>query len=154
MHPPTALQILLYMAAHQLCPRPLPTACSYIWLSFSNLLIPTMFILLKSSLAVSILHVFIPKPSPFLSMCVYHSLYFLTPFSHTQKAHLYSTSFYPRFSPCKTFIISILHLCPQLQQREINFYPFPAKHITFLRHLSNSSILCLESKSAQPTADG
>lgn len=94
---------------------------------FYNLLSPTMFILLKSSLAASILHGFIPKPSPFLSTCVYSSLYFLTPFSHTQKVHLYSTTFHPRFSPCKTFIISILHLCPQLQQREMNFYPFPAK---------------------------
>lgn len=54
------------MAVHQLCPRPSPTACSYIWLSFSNLPSPTMLILLKSLLAVSILHLFIPKPSPFL----------------------------------------------------------------------------------------
>lgn len=115
------------MAVHQLCPRPSPTACSYIWLSFSNLPSPTMLILLKSLLAVSILHLFIPKPSPFLSMWACYSLYWHTPFSHTQRAHLYSTTFYPRFSLCKTFIISILHLCPQSQQSEINFYPFSAK---------------------------
>lgn len=147
----------IYMAVHQLCPRPLPTACSYIWLSFSNLLSPTMFILLKFSLAGSVLHGLIPKPSPFLSMCVYYSFYFLTPFSHTQKAHLYSSTFYPRLSPCKTFIISILHLCPQLQQREINFYPFPAKktsHSSGISLAHSSILLCLEPQSAQPTADG
>lgn len=126
------------MAVHQLCPRPSPTACSYIWLSFSNLPSPTMLILLKSLLAVSILHLFIPKPSSFLSMWACYSLYWHTPFSHTQRAHLYSTTFYPRFSLCKTFIISILHLCPQSQQSEINFYPFSAKNVTFLRRLSNS----------------
>lgn len=137
-------------------PRPLPTACSYIWLSFSNLLSPTMFILSKSLLAVSILHVCKSFLNPLLSTKVCYSLYFLTPFSHAQKAHLYSTPFYPRFSPCKIFIISFLHLCPQLQQREINFYPFLAKtsHCSGISLIHSSILLCLEPQSAQSTADG
>lgn len=58
---------------------------------------------------------------PLLSIWVCYSPYFHIPFPHTQRVHLHSTTFYPRFSPCKTFIISILHLCPQLQRREIYF---------------------------------
>lgn len=145
------------MPAHQLCPRPLPTVCSYIWLSFSNLLSPTMFILLKSLLAVSILYVLIPKLSPLLSMWVCYSLCFHTAFSHTRRVHLYSATFYPRFSPCKTFIISILHLCPQLQWREIYFYLLPAKksHIPQASlSLQHSAMSRAKKVAAQPTADG
>lgn len=119
------------------------TSSLYIWLSFSNLLSPTTFILSKSLFAVSILHLFIHNPncSALLFMWTWHSLHFHTPFSHTQRTHLSSTTFYPRFS---LFIISILHLCPQLQQSEINFTQsqWTVSHWVILECLSNS-LKCL-----------
>lgn len=134
-------EYLLHTSVHLLCPGPSPTSSPYIWLYFSDLLSPNMFVLSKSLFAISILHLFIPNPnlSPFLSMWTRHGLCFHTPFSHAQSSHLSSTTFYPRFSPHTTFSITILHLCPQLQQSEINFYPFSVHNVT-LGHSSSAPL--------------
>lgn len=89
---PRPLLALTFDCLLAICPAP---PCSFSW----NLYL----------LSLSCIYSFL---NPLLSMWACYSLYFHTPFSHTQRAHLYSSTFYPRFSPCKTLITSILHLCP------------------------------------------
>lgn len=133
------------MAAHQLCPRPLPTACSYIWLSFSNLLSPTMYILLKSLFAVSILHVFIPKPSPFPFLCESAIASISTHLSPTYKELTYTPLPFTPDSALVSFLSPSFTFVPSCSEERSTFTYSQQKNIALLRHLSHSSILlCLE----------